>query len=116
MLGDRPGRITPAQIAELIGGGYTTLHHHQVGPNDLRVVGTQWTATINPGQTQLWFTYGWPVDWFVTWSLRPTTAGGKINWGVAIEHGAANTFPYWITVTNIGPVTTGFEAKYAILR
>jgi len=116
VLGARPGRLTPSQIAELTSGGYTNLHRHHVGPNDLQVTGTQWTATINPGQTQLWFTYGWPVDWFVTWSLRPTTPGGKITWEVATERGAANTFLYWITVRNTGSVATSFEGKYAILR
>lgn len=116
VLDARPGRITPAQIAELTSGGSTNLHRHNVGWYDLQVVGTQWTATINPGQTQNWFTHSWPVDWFVTWSLRPTTPGGKITWDVAIERGANNTFTYWITVTNTGAIATGFEGKYAILK
>ena len=35
---------------------------------------------------------------------------------VAIERAANNTFTYWLTVTNVGPVTTNFEGKYAILK
>lgn len=93
-----------------------SLHRHKVGVYDLQVVGTQWTATINPGQTQNWFTHSWPADWFVQWSIRPTTPGGKIKWDVAIERAANNTFTYWITVTNIGSVATNFEGKYAILK
>lgn len=116
VLDARPGRITPSQIDELVSGGYTNLHRHRVNANDLQIVGTQWTATINPGQTQNWFTFGWPADFLVTWSIRPTTPSGKIKSEVAIERGANNTFTYWITVTNIGPVATNFEGKYSIVR
>ena len=116
VLDARPGRITPSQIAELTSASYTNLHRHRVGANDLQVVGTQWTATINPGEAQNWFTHSWPIDWLVVWSLRPTTAGGKIKWEVSIERAANNTFTYWITVTNIGTVVTNFEGKYAILK
>lgn len=116
VLDARPGRITPSQIDELVSSGYTNLHRHRVNANDLQIVGTQWTATINPGQTQNWFTFGWPAEFLVTWSIRPTTPSGKIKSEVAIERGANNTFTYWITVTNIGPVATNFEGKYSIVR
>ena len=116
VLDARPGRITPSQIAELTSGGYTNLHRHRVGANDLQVVNTQFVGSLNPGQTVSWFTFGYPIDWFVVWSLRPTTNGGKIKWDVAIERAANNTFTYWLTVTNVGPVTTNFEGKYAILK
>lgn len=116
VLDSRPGRITPAQIDELVGGGYSGLHHHRVSPGDLQVVRTQFVGTIARGQTRSWFTFNWPTDWFVVWSLRPTTSGGKIRWDVAIERAPSNTFTYWLTVTNVGPVDTSFEGKYAILR
>lgn len=116
VLDSRPGRITPNQIAELIGGGYTNLHRHKIGANDLQVVGTQFTGHLNVGQSQRWFTYAWPQDWFVQWSLRPTTAGGKVKFNLTVERGANNTFTYWITVSNDGTIATNFEAKYAILK
>lgn len=116
VLDARPGRITPSQIAELTGGGYTNLHRHKVGSGDLQVVNTQFVGSLTPGQTKSWFTFSWPADWFVVWSLRPTTAGGKIKWDVAVERAANNTFTYWLTVTNTGPVATSFEAKYGVLR
>lgn len=116
VLDNRPGRLTPAQIAELTGGGYTTLHRHKVSPYDLQIVGTQWTGTINPGQTQNWFTFNWSPDWFMNWSIRPTTTGGKIKSEVAIERAANNTFTYWITVTNTGSVATSFEGKYSLMK
>jgi hypothetical protein len=116
VLDARPGRITPSQIMELTRGGYTTLHRHRVGPSDLQVVNTQFVGSLTAGQTRSWFTYNWPADWFVTWSLRPTTGGGKIRWDVAIERAGNGTFTYWLTVTNVGPSSTNFEGKYAILK
>jgi hypothetical protein len=116
VLDARPGRITPSQIIELTSGGYTNLHRHKVNANDLQVVNTQFVGTLNPGQTQSWFTFNWPVDWFVVWSLRPTTSGGKIKWDVSIERAGNNTFTYWLTVTNVGAIASNFEAKYAVLR
>ena len=116
VLDARPGRITPAQIAGLTSASYTDLHRHRIGPGDLQVVGTQFSGTLNPGQTGNWFTHSWPTAWFVTWSLRPTTAGGKIAWEVSTERAANNTLTYWIRVTNTGTVATNFEAKYALLR
>lgn len=116
VLDNRPGRITPAQIAELTSGGYTNLHRHRVGAGELQIVNTQFTGTLNAGQTQSWFTYNWPTSWFVAWSLRPTTSGGKITWNVAVERAANNTFTYWLTVTNTGPGATNFEGKYAIMQ
>ena len=116
VLDARPGRITPSQIIELTSGGYTNLHRHKVGANDLQVVNTQFVGSLNTSQTQSWFTFNWPTDWFVVWSLRPTTNGGKIKWDVAIERAANNTFTYWLTVTNVGPAATNFEGKYAVLK
>lgn len=116
VLDNRPGRLTPAQIAALTSGGYTTLHRHKVTASDLQITGTQWTATINPGETQNWFTHSWPVDRIVNWSVRPTTAGGKIKAEVSIERAANNTFTYWISVTNTGSIATSFEGKYAVFK
>lgn len=115
VLDARPGRITPSQIESLVSGGYTGLHRHLIDPSDLRVVRTQFTGQLNPGQTKSWFTFNWPTNWFVVWSLQPTTGGGKITWDVAIERAPNNTFTYWLTVTNTGPVATTFDGKYAIL-
>lgn len=116
VLDVRPGRLTPAQISELISGGYTNLHRHKINANDLQLTGTQWTATINPGQTQNWFTFNWPVDQIMVWSAQPTTPGGKIKAEVSIERAANNTFTYWIAVSNTGTVATNFAGKYAILK
>jgi len=116
VLDARPGRITPSQVLELTSGNYTTLHRHVVVPGDLQVAGTQWTATINPGEVQNWFTFGWNPAWFMVWSARPTTPGGKLKSEVEIERAGDGTFTYWIRVTNVGSVATSFEGRYARLK
>jgi hypothetical protein len=109
-------QLSAAEITELTGGGYTALHRHQVTPGDLAVTGTQFTGTIQPGQTQLWFTYNWSSVWLTHWSVRPTTAGGKLTWTQEIERANNGTFTYWLRITNTGSVATAFEARYARLR
>lgn len=116
-LGPLTAELTPSQVRQLTSsGGYTSLHRHLVRYNDLRITGTQFRGTINPGQSQRWFTYNWPANRVVKWSVRPTTSQGKITWSEEIERASNGTFTYWITVRNVGSVRTAFEAKYAIFR
>jgi hypothetical protein len=106
----------PGEITELTGGGYTSLHRHQVTPYDLNVTGVQYTGSIQPGQSQYLFTYNWSPYWHIEWSARPTTAGGKVTSSVEIERGSNGTFTYWITVRNTGSIATGFELHFARLH
>jgi hypothetical protein len=76
------------------------------------VTGTQFTASLNPGQTGAWFTHSWSPDNVVDWSIRPTTPGGRLSWNVEIERAANNTLTYHIRATNTGSVATNLEAKY----
>jgi hypothetical protein len=115
-LGALSGELNPSQVQELSSGGYTTLHRHLVGINDTRITGTQFTGTLNPGQSQRWFTQNWLDGWVVNWSVRPTTSAGKLAWSEEIERAVNGTFTYWITVRNVGNVRTAFEAKYAAFR
>jgi hypothetical protein len=115
-LGPLRRQLTPTEVQDLTDGGYTTLHRHQVTPNDLAVTGTQFTGTLQPGQTQKWFTFNWSPTWVIHWSVRPTTSGGKVTWSEEIERAANDTFTYWLTIRNVGPAATNFEAKFARLR
>jgi len=115
-LGPLRRELTPREVADLTDGGVTTLHRHQVGPSDLALAGTQFTGTLQPGETQRWFTFNWSPTWVIKWSVRPTTAGGKVTWSEEIERGGNDTFTYWLAITNTGPGATGFEARYARLR
>jgi hypothetical protein len=78
--------------------------------------GTQFTSSVNVGQTRSYFTFGWPTDEIVYWSIHPTTANGRVDWTVDVQLGDNDRFTYFITVTNRGSTTTSFEAKYVIFR
>lgn len=115
-IGPLQAELTPSQIGQLTGGGYTSLHKHYVRPADLRITGTQFTGSLSPGQTKTWFTHSWSPTWMVDWSVRPTTSQGRVNWSERVERASNGTLTYWLSITNVGSVTTGFEAKYALLR
>src|SRR5262249_26223522 len=75
-------------------------------------IGTQFTATLSPGQTQTWFTYGWDPNYFVMWSIRPTTQSAQVRLSqVSIEYGELG-LTYNLTITNNGSTPATFEGKY----
>lgn len=115
-IGETQVELTPSQVRGLTSGAQTSLHRHQVTASDLAITGTQFTGTIQPGQTQRWFTYNWSPSYVAHWSVRPTTAGGRVTWQTEIERSANGMLTYWIVIRNVGTVTTAFEAKYAVMR
>ncbi|MEU5954543.1 hypothetical protein [Streptomyces sp. NPDC047525] len=82
-------------------------------------VGTQFTGTLNPGQTGRWFTFNWPQGWHVIWYFMPTTpqtGSSQIEWETEVERATATTVTYWLTVKNIGSTQMNFEGRYAVLN
>ena len=80
--------------------------------------GVQWTGTIGAGQTQLWFTWGWPAHRHVIWHIMSTTVAlgsPSIDWDVAVERANKTQCTYWITVKNLTSQTLTFEGRYAVL-
>lgn len=82
----------------------------------IRQFDTQFVRTLGAGQSETIFTHSWPEAWYVQWSLRPTTIGGKIQWNGWIERGANGLLTYWFQVTNNGTITTEYAASYAVLQ
>jgi len=113
-LGPLRRELTPSEVADLTDGGYTALHRHQVAPGDLALAGTQFTGTLQPGETQRWFTFNWSPAWVIKWSVRPTTAGGGEL--VGGDRARRQRHPHLLTIRNTGSAATGFEARYARLR
>jgi hypothetical protein len=81
------------------------------------VTGVQFRGTLNPHQTQRWFTFNWPATSHVLWEVMPTTArsgAAQIDWDVAIERADTVHVTYWITIVNLTGNAVQFEARYAI--
>lgn len=82
------------------------------------VTGVQFRGTLDPNQTQRWFTFNWPATQHVLWEVMPTTArtgAAQVDWDVAVERADASHVTYWITVTNLTATPVQFEARYARL-
>jgi hypothetical protein len=82
------------------------------------VTGVQFRGTLQPNQTQRWFTFNWSAPQHVLWEVVPTSAragAAQIDWDVAIERADATHVTYWITIINLTNVAVQFEARYAVI-
>jgi hypothetical protein len=81
--------------------------------------GVQFRGTIQPNQSQRWFTYNWPSNNDVAWMIVPTTAQSgspHLDFDLAIERASNNTVTYWLTIHNLTGDTFDFEARYNYLN
>jgi hypothetical protein len=81
--------------------------------------GVQFRGTLQPNQTQRWFTYNWPANNDVAWMVVPTTAQAgspHVDFDLAIERASNNTVTYWLTIHNLTNDTFDFEARYNFLN
>ncbi|ELZ95816.1 serine protease [Haloferax mucosum ATCC BAA-1512] len=80
--------------------------------------GVQFRGTIPANSTRRWFTWGWPAQWHVLWSVVPTTPGSggpQLSWNVEVERATHENITYWISITNKTGSTIEAEARYAVL-
>ena len=80
--------------------------------------GVQFTATIGPGVTNRWFTWGWPASQHIIWHVMPVTprsGAPELDWDVAVERATSTQCTYWITVKNLTTVPVAFEGRFAVL-
>jgi hypothetical protein len=83
------------------------------------VTGVQFTGTLNPNQTNRWFTFDWSPTSHVVWYMMPTSpnpGAPELSWSVAVQRADAGHVAYWITVTNLTANAITFEGRYAILN
>jgi hypothetical protein len=81
------------------------------------VVGTQFTGTVSPHAAGRWFTFNWPANWNVVWTVVSTTplvGIPQVEWDVAVERASPTAITYWITISNLTGVPINVEARYAI--
>ena len=80
--------------------------------------GVQAVSSIGAGQSELYFTWGWPAELHVLWSLMPTTpaiGSPSLEWDVSTERANQSQCTYWITVKNLTTKPLDFELRFAVL-
>lgn len=80
-------------------------------------VGVQFRGNIAAGQTQRWFTFGWPQQWHVYWNVVPVSprnGAPQVDWDVAVERANGTQVTYWITIRNISNAPFDFEGRFSI--
>jgi len=120
----RPVTPTPYAVyaydADLLDGldstGFASSSHTHDSRYYRKLSGTQFTASVDAGETVAYFTFGWPTDEIMYWSMHPTTTDGRVDWTVDIRLTSNNTFTYYITIRNTGSVDTSFAARYIRFR
>ena len=84
------------------------------------IFGTQFTGSVNAGQTHMWFTHSWNANWNVVWMAIPTApavdGGAQLEWNVRATRQAATLVKWFIQVRNVTNVPVTFQARYAILN
>jgi hypothetical protein len=95
---------------------FASANHDHDDRYYLKQSGTQFTDTLSAGQTRTYFTFNWPTDEIVYWSVHPTTTNGRVEWIVEIRLADTGQFIYYLTITNTGSVTTSVAAKYVVFR
>jgi len=80
-------------------------------------IGVQFRGTVPANRTVRWFTYNWPAQWHVDWTVVPTTpdrGARQIRWHVEVERASHSRVTYWIVVTNQTATPVQVEGRYAV--
>jgi hypothetical protein len=81
-------------------------------------IGIQFIGTLQPNQTQRWFTFNWPAQWHVDWTVMPISpqpGGPQLGLTVQVERANDRYATYWLTVQNLTSRIVNFEGRYAVL-
>jgi hypothetical protein len=85
----------------------------------MMIVGVQFTGSVAAGASHRWFTWGWPADWEIVWtvvSTSPVVGAPQVEWDVAVERASSSAITYWITIRNLTSRPINIEARYAIMN
>jgi hypothetical protein len=78
----------------------------------------QFIGTLQPNQTQQWFTFNWPAHWHVDWTVMPISpqpGGPQLGLTVRVERASDRYATYWLAVQNLTNKVVNFEGRYAVL-
>jgi len=84
------------------------------------IFGTQFTGSVNAGQTRTWITHSWNANHNVVWMMIPTAPAvdgpAQVEWNIQSTRQAANLVKWFIQVKNVTTVPVTFQARYAVLN
>ncbi len=78
----------------------------------------QFSGTLDPGEYQLWTTWGWRPDVPVHWQVMPKPGRQMSEFALralAVEPGPDGSISYALTVWNVGKKRASFNAYYTEL-
>jgi subtilase family protein len=78
-------------------------------------IGVQFIGTLQPNQTQQWFTFNWPAHWHVDWTVMPIgpqPGGPQLGLTVRVERANDRYATYWLTVQNLTNRIVTFEGRF----
>ncbi len=81
-------------------------------------VGVQFRGELPANASRRWFTFNWPAQWHVLWSVVPTTprrGAPQIDFDVHVERASHTRITYWINVRNLTNQPVQIEARYAVM-
>jgi hypothetical protein len=71
------------------------------------------TGSLNPGDSQLWWSGSWDPRYSVDYYVDPLNPGGRIQSSVhSVRMDSNGRLFYYINVRNVGSVATRFRARY----
>lgn len=80
--------------------------------------GVQFTGEVLANSTRRWFTFNWPAQLQVIWSVVPVTprsGAPQIEYEVLLERASDAFITYWIDVKNLTSTPVTIEARYTVL-
>jgi hypothetical protein len=84
-----------------------------------RFSGTQFTAKVEAWATSRWFTHSWPAQWYVVWSVVPTSPAvdgpAQVQWNVQVTRQSGGLLKYFLAITNLTGGQIEVQARYDVL-
>lgn len=80
--------------------------------------GVQFTGVVPANSTRRWFTFNWPAQWQIAWSVVPVTpqsGAPQIEYKVLLERASDAFITYWIDVKNLASTPVTIEGRYTVL-
>jgi hypothetical protein len=81
--------------------------------------GVQFRGSVPANSTRTWFTHSWPAQWFVIWTVVPTSpvvdGPAQIEWTTRVTRQSGGLLKYFLAIRNLTGGPVGVEARFDVL-